>query len=315
MKIQIRKNGEFKLVYFELPTFGVDPVAVAKKIDELSESWNGTETALFRGQGPVWLYGMLVHSAHATPNVATFEPRKDGYVVVQQHGGKYHPGKVISSSMVGMSVENGEIVGGENANPKRNLVISVGGPPHSGKSVFLAELYRQLLKQMPGGVFLQRGCPDGEGMWSAESDPSMVKAIRQKGKFGPQFTNWVTGAMRGLQKGFAITLVDLGGKCFSPNDEILQASTHCIILSSDENETKTWVDYANVHGCELLALLDSKLVRNEVGQLDQSARSELEMDKSPIRGTIVNLDREAPVSPYQEAVSTLAQRIIVEAGR
>jgi CRISPR-associated protein Csx3 len=53
-------------------------------------------------------------------------------------------------------------------------VIAVGGPPHSGKSVFLAELYRQLLQRQPSGVFLQRACPDGEGMWSNEADLGCV---------------------------------------------------------------------------------------------------------------------------------------------
>ena len=43
-------------------------------------------------------------------------------------------------------------------------VIAIGGPPHSGKSVFLAELYRQLLQRQPTGVFLQRACPDGVGL-------------------------------------------------------------------------------------------------------------------------------------------------------
>ena len=315
MKIQIRRSGDYKLVYFELPTYGVDPVAVAAKIDALAESWNGPETVLFRGQGPVWLYGMLVHSAHATPNTATFEPRKDGYVVVHQHGGEQRPGDVIPSSVVGMTIENGEIIGGEDATPRRRLVVSVGGPAHSGKSVFLAELYRQLLDRMPGEVFLQRGCPDGEGMWSAESDPSMVKAIRQKGKFGEQFTGWVVDAIRGLQKGFAITLLDLGGKRLPPNDDILRGSTHCIVLSSQEAETKAWVEYGQSYGCEVLAVIESRLVKNECGDLDSSARSSLDTSATPVAGTLVNLDREAPADPYREAVNALAERLIAEAGR
>jgi len=315
MKIQIRKSGDFKLVYFELPTYGVDPVAVAAKIDAMAESWNGPETVLFRGQGPVWLYGMLVHSAHATPNAATFEPRKDGYVVVHQHGGERRPGDVIPSSVVGMTIENGVIVGGEDASPRRRLVVSVGGPAHSGKSVFLAELYRQLLDRMPGEVFLQRGCPDGEGMWSSECDPSLAKAIRQKGKFSEQFTGWVTDAICGLQKGFAITLLDLGGKRLPPNDDILRGSTHCIVLSSKEDETKAWVEYGQSYGCEILAVIDSRLVKNESGELDSSARSSLDTSATPVAGELVNLDREAPADPYREAVNALAERLIAEAAR
>ena len=65
----------------------------------------------------------------------------------------------------------------------KGMVVAVGGPPHSGKSVFLAELYRQLLAKRPSGVFLQRACPDGEGMWSAETNPQLVAEIRRKGSF------------------------------------------------------------------------------------------------------------------------------------
>lgn len=313
MRIQIKKEGIYKLVYFELPTYGVDPVGIAAKIDAMAESWNGPETVLFRGQGPVWLYGMLVHSAHATPNCATFEPRKNGYVVVHRHGGELHPGEVITSSVVGMTVVNGKIVGGEDAALKRNIVVSVGGPPHSGKSVLLAELYRQLLDRMPSEVFLQRGCPDGEGMWSAESEPSLVKTIRQKGQFGKQFTDWITSALQGLSRGFKITLVDLGGKRLPPNDDILRGSTHCIVLSSQEDETTAWVEYVENFGCEILATIDSRLVTSESGELDGSARSMLDSSATPIRGTLVNLDRAAPANPYREAVKVIVDRLISEA--
>ncbi|MBP9749580.1 MAG: hypothetical protein KBD21_02525 [Candidatus Pacebacteria bacterium] len=312
MKIQVRKNGQFKIVYFELPTYGVDPVAVAAKIDAVAESWNGPETVLFRGQGPVWLYGMLVHSAHATPNCATFEPRKDGYVVVHQHGGEYRPGDVIASSVVGMTIEQGEIVGGEDATPRRHIVVSVGGPPHSGKSVLLAELYRQLLDRLPGEVFLQRGCPDGEGMWSSECDPSLAKAIRQKGQFSKEFCGWATDALRGLMRGFKITLVDLGGKRLPPNDDLLRGSTHCIVLSSQEAETSAWVEYGQSCGCDVIAVIDSRLVTNESGELDSSARSSLDLSATPVTGSLVNLDREAPADPYRDAVSALAERLIAE---
>lgn len=313
MRIQVRKQGGFKLVYFELPTYGVDPVAVATKIDAMAESWNGPETVLFRGQGPVWLYGMLVHSAHATPNTATFEPRKDGYVVVHQHGGERRPGDVIPSKEVGMTIENGEIVGGKDATPKRHIVVSVGGPPHSGKSVFLGELYRQLLDRMPGEVFLQRGCPDGEGMWSSECDPSLAKTIRRKGTFSKQFNGWATDALRGLQRVFRITLVDLGGKRLAPNDDLLRGSTHCIVLSSQEDETKAWVEYGQSYGCEILAVVESRLVKHESGELDSSARSSLDTSATPVAGELVNLDREAPADPYREAVSALAERLMAEA--
>ena len=309
MRIKVHQQGGFKLVYFELPTYGVDPHAVAAKIDAMAESWNGPETILFRGQGPVWLYGMLVHSAHATPNVATFEPRKDGYVVVHQHNGPWWPGDVIPSSEVGMTVEDGEIVGGDNAAPVQRLVIAVGGPPHSGKSVFLAELYRQLLDRMPGEVFLQRAAPDGEGMWSAESNPELAQAIRQKGKFSENFVEWVEQSIQGLKRGFKITLLDLGGKRISPNDTILQNSTHLVVLSSSDEEAEAWVEFGQGYGCEVVAVLASRLVKRADGALDASARSALDSTVYPARGEVLNLDRAGPPEPYRDVVGALADII------
>lgn len=302
--IQIQTRGEFKLAYFELPLGGVDPIQVAGEIEAVSEQLTGPETVLLRGQGPVWVYAMLTHAAHATPNVATFEPRKDGYVVATQHNGRFVPGEVIPAASVGLTIQDGLIV--ETALPKQHLVIAVGGPPHSGKSVFLAELYRQLLTLNPGAVFLQRGCPDGEGMWSAESDPELAQAIRNKGAFTPAFCGWVGDAIAGLKRGFAITLIDLGGKRLSPNDQILAASTHLIVLSSKDDEAQAWVEYGQACGCEVLAVLGSRLVRGTDGALDESARSTLDLSTAPATGEIVNLDRSAPTTPYAEAVSQLA---------
>ncbi len=309
--IQIRTRGEFKLVYFELPLGGVDPIQVAAEIEALGEKLTGSETVLLRGQGPVWVYAMLTHASHATPNVATFEPRKDGYVVATQHNGRFVPGEVIPAASVGLTIEGNQIV--ETALPKEHLVIAVGGPPHSGKSVFLAELYRQLLARNPGGVFLQRGCPDGEGMWSAESDPALAQAIRQKGAFTPQFCAWVGAAICGLQRGFAITLIDLGGQRISPNDEILAASTHLIVLSSKDDETQAWVEYGQRCGCEVLAVLGSRLVRGSDDALDLSARSTLDCSTAPATGEIVNLDRAAPTTGYADAVAQLASWIHAQA--
>src|SRR3989338_3719348 len=90
----------------------------------------------------------------------------------------------------------------------KGMVIAVGGPPHSGKSVFLAELYRQLLARRPAGVFLQRACPDGEGMWSAEADPAVVAEIRRKGNFDAGFMTFTLKSIEALGTRFPITLVD-----------------------------------------------------------------------------------------------------------
>src|SRR3990167_3520743 len=106
----------------------------------------------------------------------------------------------------------------------KGMVVAVGGPPHSGKSVFLAELYRQLLARRPSGTFLQRACPDGEGMWSAESDPALVKEIRRKGSFSQAFMLFTLKSIENLGAGMPRVLIDLGGLRTAENAEILKRS-------------------------------------------------------------------------------------------
>lgn len=137
MKIKIRKNGNFRLFFLADVPMGVDPKIAWAKINKIHELLNGPEVMLLRGQGPTWMYGMFSHAAHASGTFATYYPQKDSYVVIHSHSGQYKPGDLISSSTVGMTVDKEKIIGGEKYfdNSKR-LVIAVGGPPHSGKSVF-----------------------------------------------------------------------------------------------------------------------------------------------------------------------------------
>lgn len=302
---QVRDRGAFRFVFFKLAD-GADPAVVSRKIDEVKEAFNGAFTVIFRGAGPCWLYAMLTHAAHATEAVACFQPRL-GYVVVTSHAGRLAAGHILSDEDIGLTVAGDRIVGGEEVKLHRQLVISVGGPPHSGKSVFLNELYVQLRAEMSSDVFLLRACPDGEGTWMYDADPATAQKVRQKGKFGEAFTESIRGAVANLRKGFMIVLIDLGGKLLPPNDEMLSSSTHHIVLSSDKEATKQWVAYGEGYGATTLAVLDSELVKDDGGTLDPNARSEVVIAETlPIRGVLRNLDRAGPRDPYQEAVRKLA---------
>lgn len=186
-------------------------------------------------------------------------------------------------------------------NQYKGKVVAVGGPPHSGKSVFLAELYRQLLAKRPSEVFLQRACPDGEGMWSAESDPTIVAEIRRKGNFSQEFMIFTLKAIENLGKHFPIVLLDLGGKRTAENAEILKRSTHLIILSSLEKEIQAWQDFANAEGCKTIATFRSQLVQNI------SARSHIDISQVPVQGKMINLDRNADPDGYRESVNQFAE--------
>lgn len=197
----------------------------------------------------------------------------------------------------------------------KGMVVAIGGPPHSGKSVFLAELYRQLLARRPAGVFLQRAAPDGEGMWSAEADPKLVAEIRKKGSFSQEFMRFVLKGIENLGRRFPILLLDLGGRRTAENAEILLRSTHLIILFSKEEENEPWQLFARDEGCETLAIFRSRLVRRDDGTLDETARSSVELSAEPVGGELLNLDREAGSEPYQEAISQFADWLIATVER
>ncbi|MFZ3054876.1 MAG: hypothetical protein WA091_02755 [Minisyncoccales bacterium] len=194
----------------------------------------------------------------------------------------------------------------------KNLVVAVGGPPHSGKSVFLAELYRQLLARKATRVFLQRACPDGEGMWSAETDPRLVSEIRRKGAFSQEFMVFTLKSIENLGKTFPLVLLDLGGRRTAENAEILKRSTHLILLSSKDEENELWREFAKAEGCETLAVFESRLIKRADGTLDNSIESSADFSAEPIQGIICNLDRDGPKDPYQGIISQFADWLITE---
>ncbi len=184
--------------------------------------------------------------------------------------------------------------------------IAIGGPPHSGKSVFVAELYRQLLK-LSNQVFLQRVCPDCEGMWSSEADPAIVESIRKKGQFSEEFISETLRAVGQLRRNprFSIVLLDLGGKRTAENAEILRRSDFLILLSSDLHEVDQWQQFAQSENCETIAVLESRLEEVD-GKLDQTVRSQIDFTQTPVVGLLRNLDRNGNAATYESAVAQFA---------
>jgi CRISPR-associated protein Csx3 len=80
---------------FEIPGGVTTPEEFANAVAEIEGQLAGDKPVLVNGRGPVWGYAMLVHEAHPTPAVATFDPRL-GYVVVATHNTDYKVGDVIA---------------------------------------------------------------------------------------------------------------------------------------------------------------------------------------------------------------------------
>ena len=185
-------------------------------------------------------------------------------------------------------------------------VIAVGGPPHSGKSVFLNALNQRLHQRMGDRVFLEPVCPDGEGKWAAEAEPELVQRIRKKYEFSPEFLHQKIQAIENLGRNKPLVLLDLGGKRSVENAQILARSTGLMILSSEVAEVGHWRDFGEERGCQVVLELVSKLVKTKAGDLDSSARSQVTLGALPGTGTLVNLNRSRGQDCYQDAIERLA---------
>lgn len=175
--------------------------------------------------------------------------------------------------------------------------VLIGGPPHSGKSVFVYSL-TQALRQKQVSHYVLRACPDGEGDWSSESEQALVRTIRIKGSFNAAFTERVDGY---LQKRHLPLLVDVGGKPTPGQQKLFNACTHAILLIGGNDEAAYAHDLAEwrrmmaEQGVEILAELRSVLPGTD----------ELTSTLPIIQGTIANLERgKTAVGPLVEACAT-----------
>lgn len=176
--------------------------------------------------------------------------------------------------------------------------VIVCGPPHSGKSVFLANLMRLL---PPDSFYLAFAAPDGEWHWSNFGDQDLVAAVRQKGKFTENFVSSMVEAIERNEQ--PLVLVDTGGVRSEANERIFDACDACVILSSKPDEIVAWREFATRHHVAVIAELDSVL----------HGTCELYPDRGDgvVRGRISGLERGHTVqSPTLEAVVQRLREII-----
>lgn len=90
----IRECDGYRIVSFEIRGDVTTPKEFAKAVSEIASRLVGNLGIIINGKGPIWGYAMLLHSAHATPWVATRDPRL-GAVIVQSHD----PSRVVGEVM------------------------------------------------------------------------------------------------------------------------------------------------------------------------------------------------------------------------
>ena len=128
------------------------------------------------------------------------------------------------------------------------------GPPHSGKSVLIANLLRYL----PSDSYLRINANgDGEGTWSNNPDQTEIQRVRIKtGNTAEKFSIWTNNIRLATQD---VVIIDIGGKLQSDKDCLFDAADSFVVLSSDPHMVQPWKDYGESHGCKCLAVIESYL--------------------------------------------------------
>ncbi len=132
------------------------------------------------------------------------------------------------------------------------------GPPHSGKSVFIANL----IDKMPTDAYtIIRACPDGEGTWSNNKNQDETSIVRKKGKFTKSFIDDACQAIDNQTN--KIVLVDVGGVMSKENEQVFQHCDSFVVLSSDEEKKQAWLNFGQGLGLKCIGCLDSSLEGQE----------------------------------------------------
>lgn len=180
----------------------------------------------------------------------------------------------------------------------------VCGPPHSGKSVMIANL----LQYMPSDSFQKiTANGDGEGFWSNNPDQVDVQSVRKKTKNSDaEFALW-TNLIK--KAGHDIVLVDVGGLIKKDKNPLFDECDSFIILCSqkkldeDPEMIDRWYRYGTAHGCICIAKIISRLEGEESISVYQD---------NYLEGTICGLER----GQYQESsvLKALAETLIARSG-
>ena len=150
------------------------------------------------------------------------------------------------------------------------------GPPHSGKTVFIANL---VYKLPTDDCTVIRTCPDGEGFWSNNQNQKEIQLVRKKGKYTESFIKTSCQAIDNQTN--KIVLVDAGGRINREKEIIFRHCDSFIVLSNDDEKKEQWLQFGQDLGLECIACLDSRLEGEE----------EIYSRTPYLQGRIVGLER------------------------
>lgn len=159
--------------------------------------------------------------------------------------------------------------------------VLVGGPPHAGKSVLFYHL-TQTLRERNIPHHAIRACPDGEGNWFHEGDPTLVSTVRLKltGEWPAVFVERMS---QDLEHRCLPFLVDMGGHPRASQMGLFRLCTHSILLLREDLPEYTELWESLVAECNLLPL--ARLISRQEGTSAITSASPL------LEGILTGLDR------------------------
>jgi CRISPR-associated protein Csx3 len=155
--------------------------------------------------------------------------------------------------------------------------VLIGGPPHRGKSILTYSLSRAL-RQRGIQHYVLRAAPDGEGDWANEADQEIVRTIRIKGRFSPDYVQHIR---QSVSRRHLPLLVDAGGRPSLDQEAILDECTHAVVLYGDDAELEHWLSI-----CARRNLIVVAALRSELG-----APGEILDQGAVLRGIVGGLER------------------------
>ncbi len=175
--------------------------------------------------------------------------------------------------------------------------VVIGGPPHSGKSVLAYSLTQALRERNVPHYVLRAYPPDCEGDWFLESEAEWVRHLRLK---GTRSEAWLEPLQRDVARRHLPLIVDVGGLPTPEQEELLDACTHGILLTPDDEAQRLWRERMERHGLVILADVRS----------DLHGENALHAETPLIRGTLAGLERgrQAGGPAFDALVERLAAR-------
>lgn len=282
----IDSQSDYQLLDIKILGDGLISSNILEQI-QLPDNLQTNKGVVISGKAPVWLYAFLIHQLHCFSWIATFDPRV-GAIVVQNHKPEGRTiGSVIPIYEIIPLIEKARLENEKKKSPPtqlEKLIVVIGGPPHSGKSVFIQALRKKLNEidstSFTQNVFIIRACPDGEGDWFGDIPADQGKTIRFPGVFTDDFAIQVASDIENTALTKNIVIVDVGGKLDQKNNLIFSKCNSGIVVSNNKTDISKWVGAFELTELKTLATIHSVL--------DGETKV---LSLSPLEVQISNLDR------------------------